>query len=84
MSSSHPLRFIVYYLSGLTLPIATLLYHGYDWNFYLMETCVFLVEGMAVFLFWKTPFRRSIAIAFAANAVSAGAGKLLELVIWRF
>lgn len=58
-------------INGLTLPLATLAFHRFGWNWYLVEFLVATSEGLLVWLFFKRGFAPSMAIAFLANGISA-------------
>ena len=69
-------------LNGLTLPVATFLFNGLLWDFFLVEAIVCIAEATVCTVFWKINFKWGFLVALLANAGSAGAGKILEQFIF--
>lgn len=64
-------------LNGFTLPLATYAYHGLDWNYFVVESLVFLVEAAAIWFFFRMDIKHCLLAAFLANGLSAAVGQLL-------
>jgi len=52
-----------------TWPIANLLY-GFNWNVYLIEIGVVIVEGFLIMELFKIDSKKSLLISFVANLIS--------------
>lgn len=73
--------FFILLINGLTLPLGTLAYHEYTWNYLLVEGLIFISEGLLVLFYLKKRDPSNLLLAFSAafvaNLLSMSLGWLL-------
>lgn len=72
------MQFVVL-INTITWPIGMYAYNDWGANWYLVEGCIFLVEAIGIYFFWRISAVKALLISTLANGLTAGLIPFLNL-----